>query len=207
MNLPGTPSCTVNGACITDLNSLAGLVQIGTAGNKSRLISGGFTRLRDLGTFPTFHALADGYFGIFPIQDVHYNPPAKLMMIEFPPFTVDDAVDRTTFVRAPITITTPSGLGIATATVEFGYQELGGYCTSRAETCVAASATVTDATPFWFKTSESGSYTKASCATSCTITLPVLPGHIAHYQVKFYDSGGSFIQNGASGVAIEGTVR
>ena len=135
--------------------------------------------------------------------------PSQLLMAKLPPFTIDDSVDRTTFVRAPISITTPAGLGIATATVEFGYLEQGAtadhYCTSRREACVVVDSTVTDATPFYFKTTDT--YTKAPCASSCTITLPVLPSHVAYYQVKFYDAAGTFVQNGASGVAIEGTVK
>jgi hypothetical protein len=31
--------------------------------------------------------------------------------------------------------------------------------------------------------------------------------HVAFYQVKYYDAGGSFVQNGASGVAIEAAVH
>src|ERR1019366_5070409 len=95
--------------------------------------------------------------------------------------------------------------GIATAAVEFGYLEQGAvaqhYCTSRREACVAVASTVTDATPFSFETTDT--YSRASCATSCTITLPVLPAHVAYYQVNFYDSGGSFVTAGNTGVVIE----
>jgi hypothetical protein len=118
-------------------------------------------------------------------------------------------VDRSIFVRASIPITPPTGLGIATATVEFGYLEQGTvaqhYCSSRREACVAVASTVTDAAPFWFETTDT--YTRAPCSSSCTITLPVLPMHVAFYQVKYYDAGGSFVQNGASGVAIEAAVH
>ena len=130
-------------------------------------------------------------------------------MVKIPPTPTLDGVDRSTFVRAPISITTPQGLGIATATVEFGYAEQGTptqyYCTSRRETCVAVAATVTDANPFYYKTTDS--YTKASCAASCTITLPVLPLHVAYYQVKFYNGAGAFVQDGPLGVAMESVVR
>jgi hypothetical protein len=126
-------------------------------------------------------------------------------MLKTPPFTKSDSVDRSTFVRAPISITTPGGQGITTAAVEFGYLEQGTvaqhYCTSRRESCVAVSSTVTDATPFSFVSTDT--YTRASCATSCTITLPVLPAHVAYYQVKFYDAQGAVVTLGDRGVVVE----
>jgi hypothetical protein len=128
-----------------------------------------------------------------------------MMMAKLPPFTVGDSVDRTTFVRAPLSITTPQGQGITTAAVEFGYLEQGTpsqhYCTSRREACVAVSSTVIDATPFWYATTDT--YARAACAASCTITLPVLPGHVAYYQVKFYDAQGTLVGLGNRGVSVE----
>jgi hypothetical protein len=68
---------------------------------------------------------------------------------------------------------------------------------------VAVSSTVTDATPFWYVSTDT--YTRASCATSCTITLPVLPAHVAYYQVKFYDAQGALVGLGDRGVSVEAT--
>jgi hypothetical protein len=90
-----------------------------------------------------------------PTTSEHWDWPSNVLAVKLPPFTPADAVDRSTFIRAPINITTPTGLGIATATVQFGYLEQGTgtdfFCTSRRETCVAVASTVTDATPFWFE--------------------------------------------------------
>src|SRR5689334_13710137 len=77
------------------------------------------------------------------------------------------------------------------------------YCTSRRETCVAVSSTVNDANPFYFAQTET--YTRTPCASSCTITLPVLPTHVAYYQVKFYDAQGELVATGDRAVAIEGS--
>jgi hypothetical protein len=41
------------------------------------------------------------------------------------------------------------------------------------------------------------------CAKSCTITLPVLPAHVAYYQVKFYDAQGVQVALGDRGVSLE----
>ena len=62
-------------------------------------------------------------------------------------------------------------------------------------------STVTDATPFSYETTDT--YSRASCATSCTVTLPILPAHVAYYQVKYYDSGGSLVTSGNAGVAMD----
>jgi hypothetical protein len=213
VNIPGSPSLACNSgsdACLANFSSLAnGAIQAAADGSKSRVITGGLTSLRKTNDYPTAKPLADGSNLLFAYGDTAHFPPSQVLMAKLPPFTASDSVDRSTFVRAPISITTPTGLGIATATVEFGYLEQGTvaqhYCSSRREACVAVASTVTDAAPFWFETTDT--YTRAPCSSSCTITLPVLPMHVAFYQVKYYDAGGSFVQNGASGVAIEAAVH
>ena len=144
---------------------------------------------------------------IFPVDDVQRKIPAQLLMAKLPPFTSQDKVDRTTFVRAPIAITAPQGQGIASAAIEFGYTEQGDaglhYCTSRREVCVAVSATINDATPFFYAQTET--YTRMPCAKYCTISLPVLPAHVAFYQVKFYDAQGVLLASDDRGAAVEAT--
>src|SRR4030095_6877837 len=114
---------------------------------------------------------------------------------------------RSTSPRALIRVSAPQGQGIAFAAIEFGYQEQGSasqyYCTSRREACVAVSTTVNDAAPFHFAQTET--YTRMPCARSCAITLPVLPAHVAYYQVKFYDAQGAQVALGDRGVALEAT--
>src|ERR1035437_6967334 len=204
LNVPGSPSaCGGADPCIGGMQAYGhGVLQIGTSGVNSRVISNGLVGLRNTLDYPTAKALPDGSYLMFTVGDIETHTPSHLLMAKLPPFTASDSVDRTTFVRAPISITTPSGLGIVSATVEFGYLEQGTpsqhYCTSRREACVAVASTITDATPFYYKTTDT--YTRASCATSCTITIPVLPGHVAYYQPVFYDSGNSVVSSGSPGV-------
>ena len=66
---------------------------------------------------------------------------------------------------------------------------------------MAVSATVNDATPFYYEQTEN--YTRMPCAESCTITLPVLPAHVVYYQVKFYDAQGAVVGLGDRGVSVE----
>ena len=46
-------------------------------------------------------------------------------MAKLPPFAKQDPVDRSTFVRAPISISAPQGQRIASAAIEFGYTGTG----------------------------------------------------------------------------------
>jgi hypothetical protein len=173
----------------------------GIGAGYSRRLSTGFAGVRHLGRVAK--PLPDASWIYFDVG----SPPgsAAFVMLKTPPFVKSDSVDRTTFVRAPISITTPQGQGIATATVEFGYLEQGTvaqhYCTSRREVCVAVASTVTDAAPFSYAQTET--YTRMPCERSCTITLPVLPAHVAYYQVKFYDAQGAVVGLGYRGVSVE----
>lgn len=210
--LPGLKCDSGHHLCIANFSRYAnGAAQIGVDGTSGRILAS--LPLRKTNDYPTYKTLADGSYMLYAIGSAaaaeHWDAPSNVLMTKLPPFTAPDALDRSTFIRAPISITTPTGLGIATATVQFGYLEQGTmnqhYCTSRSEACVVVSATVTDATPYSFETTDS--YTRASCASSCTITLPVLPSHTAYWRVAFYDGSGNFVQYGASGVATENIVR
>jgi hypothetical protein len=129
---------------------------------------------------------------------------AGFCLFKIPPITASDGVNRTTFVRAPLALTAPIGLGVTAAKVYFGYTEEGTqgqyYCTTRREACVAVLGTVTDATPFSYATTDS--YSPLACVVACTITLPVLPMHTAYFLVSYLDSGGTQVAT-ESGVAVE----
>jgi hypothetical protein len=114
------------------------------------------------------------------------------MMVKMPPF-VKDNVRRDIFVRAPLNLTPPTGLGVATAMIEFGYAEQGVagafHCTSRNEVCVAVSATVDDTNPFAYE--QSDTFAPVPCASGCSVTLPVAPSHIAYYHVRYLGASGN----------------
>ena len=212
VNLPGKPITTCgsnNSPCLNNFDSYANAVlQIGVSGNESRVISGGLTGLTDMSNYPTAKSLADGSWLLFTIGDPQYNKPSQLLMAKLPPFTAQDNVDRSTFIRTPISITPPAGQGIASVAVEFGYLEQGltsqYYCTSRREFCIATQTSVTDSNPFSYEQTEN--FTPLPCTNNCTITLPVLPMHVAYYKVKYYDVNGVFLANGDQGVAVESSV-
>ena len=173
----------------------------------TRVITRGLAGIKDMFYYSTAKSLPDASWALFNVGSVLVpNPQVNVWMAKLPPLQKHDNVDRSTFVRAPIHVVAPQGKGIAAAAIEFGYAEQGGtdqyYCTSRREACVATAAEVNDATPFQFAQTES--YTRMPCATACTIALPVLPAHVAYYQIKFYDAEGTLVALGDRGVAVEG---
>jgi hypothetical protein len=207
-NIPGmtgSPVCNGNAApCFGNFGGLVGVMQMGLTPGLGRVISHGLSGLRHNNDYPTAKLVGSDLL-LFTVGDIQYEKPSQLLMAKLPPLTAQDTVDRSTFVRAPIAISVPQDQRIVSAAIEFGYTEQGEpsqyYCTSRREACVAVSATVTDATPFYY--AQTDTYTRMPCERSCIITLPVLPAHVAYYQVKFYDAQGSVVGLGDRGVSVE----
>lgn len=229
INMPGVvfTSCTgaegpnVNELCVTDLALGQGAYQFGTTANTVARppgftgVGAGFTRKLSYGFGGVkllnrlIKTTPDGKWAFLSTQNPTTGAIENTYMVKMPPMpTTIDPINRSTFVRVPVSIATPVGLGITTATVEFGYAEFGTpdqyYCTSRRETCLVVASTVTDATPFSFKATDV--YTKAPCVASCTIAIPLMPMHVGFFRVSYYNAGGAFVQYGISGVAREGGV-
>ena len=122
----------------------------------------------------------------------------------FPPYPTQDAVARNTFIPVPVVIDPPPGSGVQSAIVEFGYAENGDpgnfYCTSRQETCVAASASVSTAPPFYFEQSET--FSGVPCATGCTITIPAFSQRALYYRWKYLGSPGQVVESSKVHVVI-----
>jgi hypothetical protein len=173
----------------------------------TRVVTHGLAGIKNMFYYSTAKSLPDASWALFNVGVAIGKPTdqVNVWMAKLPPLIAQDAVDRSTFIRAAIAIAAPQGQHIASAAIEFGYAEQGDpsqyYCTSRRESCVAVSATVNDAVPFYFEQTEN--YTRMPCATSCAITLPVLPAHVAYYQVKFYDAQGALVGLGARGVSVD----
>jgi hypothetical protein len=201
--------------CLGNIGAWAqGMIQVYMGTNSadstthSRLVTHGLAGIKSMFFYSTAKSLPDASWALFNVGVVMGTPAdqVNVWMAKLPPLLAkQDAVDRSTFVRSPISITAPQGQGIASAAIEFGYTEQGDasqhFCTSRREACVAVSATVNEATPFYYAQTET--YTRLPCAKSCTITLPVLPAHVAFYQVKFYDAQGVVVGTGDRGVSLE----
>jgi hypothetical protein len=149
-------------------------------------------------SFSNTKPLPDGSWTIVFYQGVAY-------LLKVPPIPPDDGVDRTRFISASLQLKPPSGKGVQTAVVRFGYAENGSpdqyFCTSRQEACVVTGTAHTDANPFQYEQSES--YSPAPCAAGCSVTIPVLPGRVAYYEARYLGARSTLVATDHS-VAMEG---
>ncbi len=220
VNVPGSPNNCGSGGnpnadspCLSNYNAWSSqVVQWGTDGVNARGLGGAVFAVMDTLDTPSAKTLPDGSAILFAKGNYQNNTPSQMLLVKAPAFTAPDGVDRTKFISIPITLTSPGG-SVTNADIKFGYLEDGTvsqyYCTSRAETCVAISTSapptdgVTD--PFKYIASDitNGSWSGlgASCTTTCTIILPVYPGHIVFYQAEFRNAGGSVVSTGTAGIA------
>ena len=117
-----------------------------------------------------------------------------------PPYPPSDGVARNSFLPIQVNVEPLNGLPAQSppaqsAIVEFGYAENGDtggyYCTSRQETCVAASSVISQTTPFYFEQSES--YVGVPCVTGCVITVPALSQRVLYYRWKYLNRSGQVV--------------
>jgi hypothetical protein len=135
------------------------------------------------------------------------------------PIPTSDGVNRTDFEAQTVSITGSAVAGTTNVVVEFGY-DTNPYCTSRQEVCVSNYVTFTDTAascsgsggtmPFLYPIGDCGSLasvTGVACATTCTVQIPVIPGHVANYIVDFRNGSNAVLFRGpASGTGTSGTL-
>lgn len=181
------------------------MVQVDLTGKaRPRVITGGLSGMRNSFFYSTAKSLPDASWALFNwgVVQPGFGNLTNVWMAKLPPY-VDDKVDRSTFVRMPVELTAPAGLGVVTAAVEFGYLEQGlageHFCTSRREACIAAAATFTDALPFLYA---SEGVAGVPCSSSCTVTVPVVPGHVVYFRPVFFNQPGKQVATGTEQVSV-----
>ena len=186
--------------CIGDSWAYAnGAAQVSTTsvdqnGAGGRLVSDLFATHHNEFRYNNVHPTADGTWMLFGTSNL--TGTLEAYMAKLPPFpTAEPSPRLDTFVSTPIAI--PTTAGGATAIVKFGYAEDGDpdayNCTTRAEPCVAQSASVNESTPFYFATTEAGSITGLACASGCAIAVPAVPNRLVYYDAILRNSGGSTV--------------
>ncbi len=139
----------------------------------------------------------DGKWLIF---QTHANAHQDLLGIQVPPLPGDSLTPRNDFIQVPVQPTPVAGA--VHTIIEFGY-DMNPYCTSRQESCVAASSTYSQSTPFYYQTTEAGSYTGADCSSSCTIIVPVIPMRVAYWRPIYRDVNNNVLSTGGWQVALD----
>ncbi len=187
--------------CIGNLGGFQqAMVQADLTGRRPRAITYGLAGTRNSFFYSTAKSLPDASWALFSwgVVQPGFGDLTNVWMAKLSPY-LDDGVNRSTFVTMPVSLTAPAGT--VTAAIEFGYLENGKatdhFCTSRREACVAT-GTFTDAAPFVYP---SEGITGIPCASSCTVTVPVVPGRVVYYQPLFYDSSGNRVGVGKQQVA------
>jgi hypothetical protein len=135
-----------------------------------------------------------------------FNPEGKYLM-KIPPIPVSDGVDRTRFIPARLNLVPPAGVAVASAVVLFGYTENGAadqyFCTTRQESCVVTGAAIADNNPFYYQSTDT--YNPTPCSNGCSISVPVIPGRVAYFEVQYMDAAGQMVA-AERGVAAESSV-
>lgn len=94
--------------------------------------------------------------------------------------------------------------GTNNVVVEFGYAEYGLpsdlRCAPRAESCVAAAGTVTEANPYrWLQVD--APYAGVACASGCAVVVPAISGRVLYYRVRYRDAANAVVTSGPLEVA------
>jgi hypothetical protein len=192
-----------NAICIGPLGVGTGnLVQFGltqdSTGATQRRLGPAFSRWKQQSVFWNMSITPTGQIGFSQVRWLD-GVRSENIITAIPQYRTGDTVDRSTFIPISVTIPAPGDSGV-NAEVEFWYTEDGGFCTSRQEACVVAGSTIQAVPWYW----ESETFSRASCASGCTITIPALSQRVLYYRVKRYSTGGALIATGDTMATIVG---
>lgn len=108
------------------------------------------------------------------------------------PWPDPDTRNRSTFQAIPVTLTSVPA-GTDNVLIQFGRNPQFQCSRNRDNTCYAESATINEAVPFKF---DHETLTGVSCASGCTVALPLIPGRMTYYRIVYRNSGGTMIHRG-----------
>jgi hypothetical protein len=188
-----------NAICLGPLGAYTGnLVQFGTTqqdamGVVARRLGPAFSRWNQQSVYWNMSMTTTGELGMSQVRWLDGVRHEDILTV-LPSYPAGDSISRSTFVPIDMSVP-PTNDGGSNVVVEFGYGENGSadsfFCTSRQETCVAASSTVNQALPFYYEQSET--YSGVPCASGCTVTIPALSQRILYYRWKQLNASGAVV--------------
>ena len=187
------------GIAIDSMMQMRSSVSGDPTGSTQRVLSKGFVSSRMNVPFWNIQALPNNKWGLFRSRFLN-GFRTEAMLVKFPPLTPVDSTNRSTFI--PLLIAPPDiPVGATNVTIEFGYAENGPadklYCTPRAETCAVGRASASDkvdvVNPYWFSTTEAASLEGTPCVQGCIIAIPVLPGRVVYYRLRYRDGANNTV--------------
>jgi hypothetical protein len=158
------------------------------SGRTGRALTSAFSVYRAEDGFKNMSGTSDARLGVLRERGTEFLK-SELYTITMPPI-IEDGIDRTKFWQAAIPVKARSGAD--NVLIRFGYQHYGDvtvpnyYCTTRAENCVMGASTTAATNPFWYETTDS--YSGVSCASGCTVNLPLIPNRVAYYEIVYRNS-------------------
>lgn len=193
---------TVVDVCVGDSWAFGhGIVQVpltanSVNGERTRVIAYPFPIPHLQNVYASAKAMPDGRWALY-LANRHER--ADVFLIKVPPYPEPEppekTVDRAHFVRLPVSVPAPADGD--RAALAFGYAENGEpaqfYCTTRKESCLAASAAVDPARPFQFASEAPAG---VPCAGGCTIELPGISQRVLYYRVEYRDGSGNLRAEG-----------
>ncbi|HWB82789.1 MAG TPA: hypothetical protein VG675_01530 [Bryobacteraceae bacterium] len=195
----GTASEDDRGICIGDKGAYTqGIEQVfdtfdAPNGAATRKLTSGFRRYR-LGVYYwSARVLPDGSWMI--VRPSYFDRQrSEEFLVKIPPLPSRDSIDRSNFIPMTLSLTPPASVNVNNAVVQFGYAENGDpsdfYCTSRRETCMAASGTINQTAPFSFSSENPGGM---PCASGCQIQIPAIPQRVLYYRVQYRDASNNVV--------------
>jgi hypothetical protein len=191
----GQSSPQDNDLCVTNSTPVgqAGL-QLSTLGNDplatfqrvlTRTMNGA---THETSGFASIHVLPDNSWAMF---QGNYNDGISRndYMAMMPPFPPASSVARNAFVTVPIAVKPPAGASVNNAIVQFGYQEYGSNCTTRADACIANAATI-GAVPFFYASEAPAGL---PCSAGCTISVPAISQRVLYYKVEYRNASNTVL--------------
>lgn len=112
------------------------------------------------------------------------------------PTVIVDSKNRSTFQALTVEVpSTPAGTNNVVA--EFGYSTNFRCNENRADRCLAVSSTLNETNPYRYPGEGNGGVESGlsgvPCTSSCSVTIPVLPGRVVYYRIKYQDDSGTEI--------------